>query len=267
MIEYPGAGPRRFVGTSSCEAVHFAGGRGICLTADRGVFTTFAAEILDAGFAPRLTVPLKGGPSRCRVSADGKLAALTVFISGHSYASVDFTTQTLLLDATTGRVLADLEEFAVTRDGRPFRSQDFNFWGVTFTPDSKSFYCTLSTNRQHLLVRGDVARRTATVVHENVECPSLSPDGTRIAYKKRLPDPGRVQWQLHVLDLASGRETPLPETRSVDDQMEWLDDENVLYAIPQNEHSASTDVWRAAVDGRRPPERLLAAASSPAVIR
>ena len=113
----------------------------------------------------------------------------------------------------------------------PSPAKDFNLWGVTFTPDSKSFYCTLSTNRQHFLVRGDIAQRTATVVHENVECPSLSPDGKRIAYKKRLPVPGRVEWQLHVLDLASSREIPLAEKRSADDQIEWLDDDNVLYAL------------------------------------
>lgn len=267
MVDYPGQGPRRFVGSSSCEAVHFAAGRGICLTADRGVFTTFAAEILDARFATLFTLPLKGGPSRCRVSRDGKLAALTVFVTGHSYASLDFSTQTLLLDATTGTVLADVEEFAVTRDGRPFSAKDFNLWGVTFAPDSKTFYCTLSTNRQHFLVRGELARRTARVIHENVECPSLSPDGKRIAYKKRLPIPGRIEWQLHVLDLASDREIPLPEKRSADDQIEWLDDDNVLYALRQNEQSASTDVWRASVDGRRPPEVFLTAASSPAVIR
>ena len=267
MIDYPGPGPRRFVGSLSCEAVHFAAGRGICLTADRGVFTTFAAKVLDARFQTLFTLPLKGGPSRCRVSRNGKLAAMTVFITGHSYASLDFSTQTLLLDTTTGQVLADLEEFSFTRDGRPFSSKDFNLWGVTFAPDSKTFYSTLSTNRQHFLVRGDLAQRTATVIHENVECPSLSPDGKRIAYKKRLPTPGRVEWQLHVLDLASGREIPLAEKRSADDQIEWLDDGNVLYALPQNEQSASTDVWRASVDGRRRPEIFLTAASSPAVIR
>ena len=46
------------------------------------------------------------------------------------------------------------------------------------------------------------------MIHENVECPSLSPDGTRIAYKKRdRLDP--APWQLTVLDLATMRETPL----------------------------------------------------------
>lgn len=38
-------------------------------------------------------------------------------------------------------------------------------------------------------MRGDVTARTLTTVHRNVECPSLSPDGTRVAYKKRVKEP------------------------------------------------------------------------------
>jgi hypothetical protein len=266
-VGYPDAQERRFVDGMSCEVLHFAAGRGVCLTADRRVVTTYRAEILDSGFRKLFTVPLAGGPSRCRVSRDGRLAAATVFVTGHSYASLDFSTQTLLLDTATGEVLADLESFRVTRGGQPFSAPDFNFWGVTFTPDSKRFYCTLSTNGRHYLARGDVASRTAEVLHENVECPSLSPDGRHIAYKKRLPARARVEWQLHVLEVSSMHETPLPETRSADDQIEWLDDANVLYALPQGEQSASTDVWRVSLDGRTPPEVFLHAASSPAVLR
>ena len=116
-------------------------------------------------------------------------------------------------------------------------------------------------------MRGDVAARTAAVIHEDVECPSLSPDGKRIAYKKRLPARSRVEWQLQILDLGSMGETPLAEKRSADDQIEWLDDASVLYALPRGEQSASTDVWRVAADGRTPPEVFLTAASSPAVLR
>ena len=68
------------------------------------------------------------------------------------------------------------------------------------------------------------------MIHENVECPSLSPDGTRIAFKKRTGSKG-TPWRLTVLDLATMRETPLSERRSVDDQAEWLDDGRVLYGV------------------------------------
>lgn len=259
-----------FAGSLRCDVLHVSGGRGICLTADRGIVTTYAAELFASNTFERIgLIPLKGVPSRCRMSRNGRLAALTVFVSGHSYASMNFSTQTLIVDATSGQVLADVETFAVTRNGAPFRNVDFNFWGVTFTPKGDEFYCTLSSQSKHYLVKADIATRTATVIYENVECPSLSPDAKRIAYKKRVPSTAGALWQLYVLDLASGHDTPLAETRSVDDQLEWLDDEHVLYALPLNEISpgASTNVWVASADGKEHPRTFLTHAYSPAVER
>jgi hypothetical protein len=260
----------RFAGSLRCEVLYVAGGRGICLTADRGVVTSYAAELFDARTFEKIgTIPLRGSPSRCRVSKDGRLAASTVFVTGHSYTSLNFSTQTLILDAQTATILADVESFSVTRDGQPFRNQDFNFWGVTFTPKGDQFYCTLSSQGKHYLIKGDIATQTATVLRDNVECPSLSPNGTRIAYKKRLQSGDRVVWQLHVLHLASGRDTSLDEERSVDDQLEWLDNERVLYALPASETtaSASTNIWVAAANGNRAPELFLTNAYSPSIER
>jgi len=258
-----------FIDTLSCEVAHIAGGRGICLAADRGIITTYAAKLFDTKtFQLLAQLPLKGVPSRCRMSRDGKLAALTVFVSGHGYASINFSTQTLLVEADTGRIIADLEDFKVSRDGNPISHKDFNFWGVTFTPDTQHFYATLSTNRQHLLVKGDIANRSVTVLYDNVECPSLSPNASRIAYKKRFIAEGRVFWQLHILDLATKRETPLGEKRSVDDQLEWLDNDHVLYTLPETEtgSSASTNIWLAAADGATFPTLFLKKAYSPSVV-
>jgi hypothetical protein len=255
-----------FIEALSCEAAHVAGGRGICLAANRGLFTTYAAKLFDAKtFKLIAELPLKGVPSRCRMSSDGKLAALTVFISGHGYASVNFTTQTLLIEVDNGRIVADLEEFSVSRDGQIFSNKDFNFWGVTFTPDARRFYATLSTNQQHFLIKGDIANSSASVIHDNVECPSLSPDASRVAYKKRLTVDGRVFWQLHILDLKTNQETPLAEKRSVDDQLEWLDNNHVLYSLPEtaNGSSASTNIWLAATDGASAPRLFLKKAYSP----
>lgn len=258
-----------FIDDISCEAVHFASGRGICLAAKWGAVPTYYARIFDAEFQTTASFPLKGTPSRTRVSPDGKLAGLTVFLSGHSYATVDFTTETLLIDLASGESLGSVEDYQFTRDGLPFRAADFNLWGVSFTPDSRAFYCTLSSNRKHYLVRCDIASRTGTVVHENVECPSVSPDGLRVAYKKRLNVDGRLFWQLHVLDLATKSETPLAEKRSVDDQLEWLDEATVLYAVSDNPEgsSATTNVWKADATGETPAEIFLRKAYSPGVVR
>jgi hypothetical protein len=260
----------QFIDALSCEAVYFTNGSGICLQADRGVFTTYAATLFDSNFAKRATFPLHGGPSRARVSPDGKLAGFTVFLSGHGYASIDFTTETLLVETATGKVIASLEsDLKVTRDGKPFQAKDFNFWGVTFTPDSKHFYCTLSSAGAHHLIKGDIAARTAVVVHGNVECPSVSPDGSRVAYKKRFIIDGRLIWQLHVLDLATQRETPLAEKRSLDDQIEWLDNDHVLYAVSDNPEGSSgtTNIWKADAAGTGTPVLYLPKAYSPAVVR
>ena len=55
-------------------------------------------------------------------------------------------------------------------------------------------------------------------------------------------------------------ETPLAETRNIDDQVEWLDDENVLYADGQ-------DVWTVPSDGSGSATMFIAEALSPAVVR
>jgi hypothetical protein len=255
----------RFIETLSCEAAYVAGGRGICLAANRGLFSTYyAAKLFDAKtFKIIAEILLKGVPSRCRMSSDGKLAALTVFVNGHGYDSVSFSTQTLLIEVDNGRIIADLMDFSVSRNGQPFSNKDFNFWGVTFTPDAQHFYATLSTNRQHLLVKGNIANRSAVVIHGNVECPTLSPDASRIAYKKRYTVNSQVFWQLHILDLKTKQETPLGEKRSIDDQLEWLDNDHVLYALPEGGAATSTNIWLAATNGASAPRLFLKKAYSP----
>ena len=71
-----------------------------------------------------------------------------------------------------------------SRTARPYRSADVNFWGVTFATDD-----TLLRHPRHRRSRrtwsaASVGTRELTVLRENVECPSLSPDGTKVAYKK-----------------------------------------------------------------------------------
>ena len=127
----------------------------------------------------------------------------------------------------SGDSIADLETFTVSDHGRVVDAADVQFWGVTFARDSDTFYATLATGGKTHLIKGSVSGRTAEVIHDNVECPSLSPDGTRIGYKKLVGDEGK--WRFHVLDLATGADVALAETRSVDDQLEWLDDRNLLY--------------------------------------
>jgi hypothetical protein len=258
-------GPR-FITGLTCERVFLAAGRGVCLKlgAD-GMRTTYTAEVFDASFQVRGRVPLTGVPSRVRVSPDGRRAAVTVFEEGHSYLERGFSTRTTLIDTDDIGIISDLESFEVTRDARRFREVDFNFWGVTFARDSNRFYATLSSGDVKYLVEGDVGARTARVIGRDVECPSLSPDNTRVAYKKAYNDSRGIGWTLHVLDLSSGADVGLDaERRSVDDQVEWLDDAHVMYHLPS---SRGADIWVLAADGRTAPRLLIPLAYSPAVVR
>jgi hypothetical protein len=247
----------------SCERVYSAGGRGLCLAQSGRLRFTYRAVILDANFRPGRSLALHGVPSRARVSRDGRYGAVTTFVSGHSYATAGtFSTQTIVIDMATGRKLANLEQFDVERDGHLVDAPDVNFWGVTFARDPNQFYATLATGKKTYLIEGNLRTRRAHTLRENVECPSLSPDQTRIAYKKRITSGKGTpwQWHLYVLDLRTGRDTPLAETRQIDDQVEWLDEKRVLYGVDE-------EVWVTRADGGGSPRRFLKAAASPAVVR
>jgi hypothetical protein len=251
------SGPSRVASPLVCERVHFAAGRGLCLLPRRSVLgNKFSATIFDGDFNVRGRVNLNGINSRARVSHDGKYGATTGFVVGHSYAADDFSTETTIIDMASGRKVANVEDFTVTRDGKPIKEIDFNFWGVTFARDSNRFYATLGTRGKTYLVEGDIRARRMRVLHEGVECPSLSPDETRVAFKKKTTE---REWRLHVLDLATMKETPLAETQSVDDQVEWLDDGEILYG-------RDGAVWVVRADGSGEPRVFLPNALSPAVI-
>ncbi len=251
---------RRTLAELSCDRVYFAAGEGVCLARGSGFASGYRAKVFDDQLRVRHELPVDGIPSRARVSPDGRYGSVTLFVTGHAYAEAGaFSTQTTLIDLERGEKLGDLEGFTVTRDGKQVTAADRNFWGVTFADDSDRFYATMATGGKTYLIQGSVGERTAHTIHENVECPSLSPDGTRIAYKKRTGS-GDDLWHLTVLDLDTMREMPLAETRSVDDQVEWLDDERVLYGV-------DGDVWIVPADGSGKPRRFVSDASSPAVVR
>lgn len=246
-------GSRRLSGLV-CERVHYSAGRGICLRPRQNVLgQVYDALLLDSRLRERHRIRLPGVISRARISPDGRFAAATGFVSGDSYADNAFSTRTFILDLRRGERIANLEDFTVYRNGERFRSVDFNFWGVTFATDGR-FYATLRTGGRTYLVRGGVAARRLDVLREGVECPSLSPDGTRIAFKKRVGD----GWRLSVLSLDTLEDRELAETRSVDDQAEWLNDDEILYGL-------DASVWMVQADGSGSPRMLIPDALSPAV--
>ncbi|MGW5050959.1 TolB family protein [Actinokineospora sp. NPDC004072] len=242
----------------SCLRVYTAQGTTVCLR--MGLPGAYEAAVYVRGELVR-TVPLPGTPSRARVSASGQIVSWTVFVTGDSYlAPGGFSTRTGILDLRTGALVESLEDFpTVVIDGKPDKRLDENYWGVTFTADDNAFYATLGSGNHTWLVKGDLRARTITSMRSDAECPSLSPDETRIAYKKRA---GRLGgWRLFVLDLAAGVETELPGSDGVDDQAAWLDGGTVAYAkVPRG---GVPTIYASAADGSGAPRELVAAASSP----
>lgn len=266
MVSLSDPGGPRAVTDVACDRVYATAGDATCLRTKRGIATTFEAQQLGADWKPRKAWALPGIPSRTRLSADGSLMATTVFISGHSYMQDGFSTATEIR-RVGGRDYGNLEKFTLVIDGKKVNSVDRNVWGVTFGSDDKTFYATAATGGRTYLVRGDLGSRLLTSVRRTAECPSLSPDGSKVAYKKNVGG-SKTHWAMAVLDLATGRENTLDgETRSVDDQAEWLDDGTLLYGLPRADDAGVSDIWSIETTRDSKPAIFVEQAWSPSVVR
>ena len=210
------------------------------------------------------TIALTGLPSRARVSADGRYGAMTVFVSGDSYleSPTAFSTRTTIVDMASGKQIGQLEQFEVSKDGKPFDAVDFNFWGVTFdhrtrTASTRPWAPAATTTWSKATSR----ERSMRVLRDGVECPSLSPG----RQADRLQEPDRRRGPLAPAGPRPGdarTTTPVAETRSIDDQVEWLDDDTLAYSDGrQRLHGAGRRQRRSAAAG---PGRDLAGAAGDA---
>jgi hypothetical protein len=243
-----------------CDRVAFTAGHGMCLLSAGGVGAVTKVTVFDGSLRTIRSFKFGGVPSRTRVSPSGNYAGVTTFVGGHSYGVPgQFSTATEIVDLRSGKQLGNLEQWPVTKDGKPFHNADFNFWGLTFSRDDDTFYATLATGGKTYLLRGSIKGHSLQTIHENVECPSLSPDETRIAYKKKVGGPPAV-WHFYVLDLKTMRETPLAEDRTIDDQIAWLDDPRVIYGLDETTFVANAD-------GSGKPSQFLPAGTSPQAVR
>ena len=261
------AGPRTLTGTA-CDRVYRTGATVSCLRTVRGISTTFKAVAWDTGgqgTGQESEWALAGIPSRTRVSADG-LVATTSFVTGHSYAADGFSTETVI-ESPDGRDYGNLEKFTMTVGGRELTATDRNVWGVTFANDGDTFYATVASGGSTWLMRGSLSARTLDALAENAECPSLSPDGGEVAYKKRRPGTTPAEWDIAVLDLGGGTERTIELEDGIDDQLEWLDTDTLLYGQPRAGTVGDSDVWSIGTTPGALPELFIEHAWSPSVQR
>ncbi|MFG2499570.1 hypothetical protein ACGFSB_15335 [Streptomyces sp. NPDC048441] len=261
----PSGKGHRTPGGPSCERFYAAANTALCLQRRAGIPPTSYALVLDRKLREKRRIALTGIPNRARVSASGRMLSWTMFATGDSYAGSSFSTRTSILDTRTGYLIKNMEEIQLTLDGSRYHSPDVNYWGVTFAKDDNRFYATVSTKGKTYLVEGDMKKWTAKALRTNVECPSLSPDNTRIAFKKRVRKGTSDPWRLYVLDLRTMREHSVAESRNVDDQAAWLDDDTLAYALPGG-GDRKQDIWSTRADGDGKPNLLVRDGISPAAV-
>lgn len=260
-LENPG-GPREFTDLP-CDRVYATATDATCLQTQRGVATKFRLLQVDQDWQIANSHPLAGIPSRTRISPDGSLLASTSFVTGHSYLQVGFSTATTIR-SFDGTDYGNLESFELDLGAGPTQPRDRNIWGVTFADDDHTFYASVGTGGHTFLVQGDLKRQSLKGIRQNAECPSLSPDGRQIAYKVA----NGKHWTPAVLDLGTGRQVLLHgEQRSIDDQLEWLDDDTLLYGVPRSDERGVSDIWAIDITADAQPRLMIEQAWSPAVIR
>ena len=256
-------GERQIVPDLECDRLDLNENRGLCLSATAGLNGSGRALILDGGLKPISRFGVNR-PSRAAASPDGAVVAWTGFTLGHSYlAEGEFATTTQLISVDR-KIAADLETiFDTYRDDQLMDDDERNFWGVSFV-DSDLFYATVGAGGETFIVQGRVSTSRMDVVIENASCPEVSPDGSTVVVKEQRGD----SFQLVAIDVATGSRRDLGETRSVDDQVEWADDDNILYGMPNLDEGTESqpvfDIYALNVAPGSSPRLVVPFAESPA---
>ncbi len=262
FVGYVNLEGERFITPLPCDRLDWNRNGGVCLQGG-SIGIPGRGLLLDEFLRPVRRFGI-ANPSRAAISPDGGTVSWTGFVTGHDYlAPGEFATTTQLIDVER-ELGAELEtDFQTFADGEEFLEETANYWGTSYI-DEQTFYATLGFGAQNNLVFGDVRTGELHVVHENASCPEVSPNGSTIVAKEQRDQ----AFQLVAIDTATGERRDLAETRSVDDQVEWIDDSRILYGLPNPEAGTTGqpafDVWVLNVNDGSEPRLLVPFADSPA---
>lgn len=265
----------------SCARAHASAGTLLCLQARDSVVPSWEAVAIDLD-TPDLTETVRRPaalPSRARVDPLGAQIAYTEFVSGHSYTQTgEFSTRTIVY-GLEGDELSVADNLVVDSADAVYSSEDRNWWGVSFLPDGSGDYLVTFGSQDTVEVHHyDAAQNVTVPIDGSGSCPSVSPDGLFMVYKRIDFDRavlGEEQGEgatveLVVHELATGQERVLPEDRFVDDQVEWLDNNTIVYALERDDGETiqpSWDIWSLDLAPGATPQLLVPFASSPSVYR
>lgn len=254
----------------SCMRVHLNADHGVCVSNNDGIIPTFTTTFFEA-VDPQVEIKSYPSalPSRARISPDGTFSAVTAFVTGSSYADIGGETTTIVTidEIDSSRLLRGTAQFVIDSDEDRFDNLDPQYWGITFA-DENEFYITGFYGEAPEVMRGWIEEQTLEPTGLVGSCPSLSPDGKTLVYKE-MQDDG--SFELVAVDLETNESWKLGETRSADDQVEWLDNDTILYALhPEGGDNAvqpEFDIWMLDIAEGSEPELFLPNADSPAVVR
>lgn len=255
----------------TCMRVHIATEHGVCLAEKGGVVASFTTTFFHAD---NLNADVKSYasalPSRARISPDGKYSAITAFVTGSSYVDIGAETATIVTidEIDSNRLLRGATQFTIDSDEARFNNLNPQYWGMTFAADEDEIYITGFFGDMPEVMHGTLSTMTIEPTSWVGSCPSLSPDGKMLVFKEMTAD---NRFELVVVDRETNTKHKLGETRSVDDQVEWLDNDTILYALhPEDGDTAvqpEFDIWMLDIAEGSEPELFLPNADSPAVAR
>jgi hypothetical protein len=259
----PGASSR--ISGLACSRLHYAGGRGLCAVQEAHVGRNVSnvAYVFDRSLTRGRRIPLDGIPTRLRVSPNGYVGAITTYAEEESPEGERLVSRTRVVDLQKGVVIADLSDFRLEQLNPSSMEGPVDMTGVTFERGADRFFATAATPAERYLIAGSLRERRLSVIRSGIAAESLSPDGTKLVAKRLIRERGF--WQLVVIDLQTWAEHDLPQgPRSVDDQVEWFDEDHVVYHDADHE---GTSLWLLPVDGSSGPRVLIKDAYSGVVQR
>ncbi len=253
-----------------CVRVHIAAEHGVCVSQNDGIVATFTTTFFES-INPQVEIKSYASalPSRARISPEGTFSAVTAFVTGSSYEDIGAETTTIVTidQIESTRRIRGTGQLTINSDEDRFKNLDPQYWGITFA-DENEFYITGFYGEEPEVMRGWLDDMTLEPTGWVGSCPSLSPDGKTLVFKEMRADGG---FDLVAVDLETDDKWRLGETRSVDDQVEWLDNDTVLYALhPDGGDTAvqpEFDIWMVDIAEGSEPVLFLPNANSPAVAR